>query len=141
MSKPIKYKLSVSNQLSELGNIHSTLEKLINDWDIPLQFGMPLNLAIEEAFTNVVNYAYHDHEQRLIDIEFVRTENQIEIIITDNGFPYDPTQNADPRTDLPLEERPIGGLGIFLIKKLMDDVQYQRHSDKNILKLTKRITQ
>jgi serine/threonine-protein kinase RsbW len=140
MNKQPKFKLRVQNKVDELEKIHSTVERIINEWGIPLQLGMCINLAIEEAFTNVVNYAFHDNEQHLVDIEFIKKEDQIEIIITDDGQHYDPTQKDDPQTDLPLEDRPVGGLGIFLIRKLMDNVEYQRNSDKNILKLTKRIT-
>lgn len=140
MRKQIKHKLIVYNEMGELEKIHSTLEELVSDWDIPIQLGMTLNLAIEEAFTNIVNYAFNDKHRHSIEIDFVKNNNRIEIMITDDGQPYDPTQKEDPQTDLPIDERPIGGLGIFLIKKLMDNVDYQRNSDKNILKLTKRIT-
>lgn len=133
-------RISLTNHINELEKIHSTINELASEWEIPEKTATNINLAIEEAFTNIVNYAFNDKKQHSIEIGFDKKGNEIVITITDDGQPYDPTQKEDPQTDLPLDEIPIGGLGIFLIKKLMDKVEYQRISDNNILKLTKKIS-
>ncbi|MDP2238232.1 MAG: ATP-binding protein [Bacteroidales bacterium] len=132
--------LKLQNKLEELETISVFLEELAEIWDIPLALTMSLNLVLEEAFTNVVNYAYTDQDLHSIGIDFEKTGNILSIKIIDDGKAYDPTQNADPDVTLSAEERSIGGLGIFLIRKMMDEVTYQRADNKNILMMTKKLT-
>jgi serine/threonine-protein kinase RsbW len=132
--------LRLQNKLEELETISVFLEELAEIWDIPLALTMSLNLVLEEAFTNVVNYAYDDKEDHFIQIDFEMKERVLSIKIIDDGKAYDPTQNADPDVTLSAEERSIGGLGIFLIRKMMDEVTYQRADTKNILTMTKKLT-
>lgn len=134
------YRLSLSNRMHELESIQEGIDEMIQRWNIPVQMGFTLNLVLEEAFTNIVKYAYNDQQPHSIDIEFTKNDNIIEITLIDDGMEYDPTQKDDPDLDVPLQERQIGGLGIFLIKKLMDSVQYKRESGKSYLTLTKDIT-
>ncbi len=133
------YHLLLTNKLSELEQIHSAIETLSKEWDIAAHTGNQINLAIEEAFTNVINYAYEDQNRHDIEVIFDRYPEKIEMTIIDDGREYNPTRNEDPDTGLSIQERPIGGLGIFLIKKLMDKVEYQRKENKNYLKLTKNL--
>lgn len=131
--------LRLQNKLEELETISVFLEELAEIWDIPLALTMSLNLVLEEAFTNVVNYAYEDNEAHLIQIDFEMKERILTIKIIDDGKAYDPTQNADPDVTLSAEERSIGGLGIFLIRKMMDLVAYERSGNKNILMMKKNL--
>jgi anti-sigma regulatory factor (Ser/Thr protein kinase) len=98
-----------------------------------------LNLAIEEAATNVVLYAYQEGTG-LIDIDALVTPHYLQFVITDNGVPFDPTQQEDADITLSAEERPIGGLGIFLVRQIMDSVKYERVDNKNVLTLRKSLT-
>jgi serine/threonine-protein kinase RsbW len=133
------YHLKLTNKVSELERIHSAIEMLSKEWDISTQSGNQINLAIEEAFINVINYAYEDQNRHDIEVVFARYPEKIEIALIDDGRAYNPTQNEDPDTSLSIQDRPIGGLGIFLIKKLMDRVEYQRKEDKNHLILNKNL--
>jgi len=99
---------------------------------------MNLNLAMEEAVTNVVLYAYGEDEKGDIDIDCLCEENEMTFVITDKGKPFDPTQASDPDITLSAEERGIGGLGIFLVRKLMDSMTYERKNNCNVLSLKKR---
>lgn len=100
---------------------------------------MKLNLAVEEAVVNVMNYAYPQGTVGDINIEAKGDDNQLEFIISDSGTPFDPTAKADANTSLTAEERPIGGLGIHLVRQIMDEVMYERKDNKNILTLRKKL--
>jgi serine/threonine-protein kinase RsbW len=132
--------LELTNRLSELSRIQEALEANAERFGVPEAMIMSLNLAIEEAFTNIVNYAYTDQEQHTIGICISRKEKALTITLTDDGKPYDPTQKDDPDIELPAEKRQVGGLGIFLIRKIMDKVEYERIDNKNNLILTKNIS-
>ncbi len=135
------YTLRLTNKLSELDKIRDTLEELAAKWAIPPETGISVNLALEEAFTNIVNYGYNDNTDHEIEMVFTFDYDQLTISITDDATPYDPTRQPDPDIELSAPERPVGGLGVFLIKKIMDDVQYARNNDKNILTLKKKLNQ
>jgi serine/threonine-protein kinase RsbW len=129
--------LELNNRLSELTRIQEALEANAGLLGVPAAMIMPLNLVIEEAFTNIVNYAYDDQEQHTIGICLSGNKQELVITLTDDGMPYDPTQKSDPDIELPAQQRQVGGLGIFLIRKIMDKVEYERKDNKNIFILTK----
>ncbi len=131
--------LVIGNDITELGRVVTFLEVLEDEWALPVGLIMPLNLVLEEALTNVIFYAYEKESKNEIVIDFKKGENQLEIKITDSGKPFDPTEKADPDITLSVGERPIGGLGIMLIKKIMDKVTYQRKESFNILLMTKKL--
>lgn len=97
-----------------------------------------LVLAVEEAMTNVINYAYGDREGEII-LTAERQGNALVFEIKDQGKAFDPTQVEEPNVSLPAAEREPGGLGLFIIRKLMDGVHYRREQDTNVLTLTKQI--
>ena len=123
-----------------------TLAEWIDSLGIPSELNMPVNLALEEAVSNVMLYAYPDVKNGQVLVEFVRSctdinkpQEQIVFIISDGGIPFDPTQQPPADISLSLEDRAIGGLGIHLVLQLMDEVHYERVDEKNVLTLIKRI--
>lgn len=130
--------LIISNDIAELGRVVAFLDVIEEEWVLPSSLIMPLNLVLEEALTNVIFYAYEKESKNEIVIDFEKRGNELEIKITDSGKPFDPTLKSDPDITLPIDERPIGGLGILLIKKIMDKVTYQRKESFNILLMTKK---
>lgn len=123
-----------------------TLAEWIDSLSIPEELNMPVNLALEEAVSNVMLYAYPEVKNGQVLVEFVRSQiageqahEQIIFTITDSGVPFDPTQQPPADTSLSVEERAIGGLGIHLVMQLMDEVKYERVEDKNVLTLIKKI--
>jgi anti-sigma regulatory factor (Ser/Thr protein kinase) len=100
---------------------------------------MQMNLAMEEAVVNVMNYAYPIGKKGEIAIEATTDNGMLNFVIKDSGTPFDPTAKEDADTTLSAEERPIGGLGIFLVKQIMDNVSYEYKEGKNVLTLSKRI--
>ena len=131
--------ITLANRIDELSRISSFLEECADQWGMSMPVTMSLNLVLEEAFTNVVQYAYTDKNEHEIDLIVEKNGNELEIMLIDDGEPYDPTEQKEPDINLSAEERPIGGLGIFLIKKTMDDVKYFRKDEKNHLVMVKEV--
>jgi serine/threonine-protein kinase RsbW len=129
--------LLVDNKVNELTRVAVYLEELGEEWGLSAPLIMSLNLVLEEALSNIILYGFDAGSKNTIEITFRKTGYELNFSIVDDGYEYDPTQKADPDVTLPVEDRPIGGLGIFLIKKIMDKVEYQRKDDKNYLILTK----
>jgi sigma-B regulation protein RsbU (phosphoserine phosphatase) len=100
---------------------------------------MGMNLALEEAVTNVILYAYPSGSDGLVDIEAILRKDSLEFIITDSGIPFDPTQAPVADVTLDVEKRPIGGLGIYLVRTIMDVVKYERKDGHNVLSMIKNI--
>lgn len=133
-------KLSLHNDIRETPKIADFMDDVTSETGIDIGLASSLNLALEEAVVNVMNYAYSPDVVGDILIEAYATESHIEFIITDNGIPFDPT-NAGIELDITsgIEERNVGGLGIFLVTHLMDEVNYERKNKKNILTLKKNL--
>ena len=100
---------------------------------------MKMNLAIEEAVVNVMNYAYPAGTRGEVRIEAKSHESYVEFIISDDGTPFNPTEVKEADTTLSAEERNIGGLGIFLVKHYMDKVKYKYVNGQNVLTLRKNL--
>jgi sigma-B regulation protein RsbU (phosphoserine phosphatase) len=99
-----------------------------------------LNLAIEEAVVNVMSYAYPAGTKGDVDIDAEADDEQLKFVISDSGTPFDPTQKGEVDTTLSAEDRGIGGLGIHLIRQIMDTINYERVDGKNVLTLRKKLT-
>jgi len=100
---------------------------------------MQMNLALEEAVVNVMNYAYPKGTKGDVDIRALCDGAQMKFVLIDSGTPFDPTKHQTPDVQLSADERAIGGLGIFLVTQIMDNVSYERRNEKNILTLCKNL--
>ena len=98
-----------------------------------------INLALEEAVTNIINYAYPEGTEGDIELSFSLTGRTLYFTLSDGGKPFDPTSVPPADISAQAADRPIGGLGIHLVRKIMDHVNYFRKDGKNILKMTKNI--
>lgn len=96
-----------------------------------------LKLACEEIVVNVTSYAYPEGSDGFLDV-YIRKDDRIVIRFEDGGVPFNPLEHEDPDTTLSWDERPIGGLGIFLIRSMMDDVRYTYENQKNVLTIEKK---
>jgi anti-sigma regulatory factor (Ser/Thr protein kinase) len=100
-----------------------------------------LELASEEAFVNVIHYAYPEAEGDIeIEVREPDGESGIEIIVRDSGVAFNPLERETPDISAPGEERPIGGLGIFMVQQIMDAISYERRGVENVFTMTKRLT-
>ena len=129
----------IMNKVDELPILAVKIEGLAEKWELPMALTMNLNLVLEEAVSNVIFYAFKDQEKHEINISLSLEKNTLAIEITDEGIAFDPTLREQPDLTLSAEERPVGGLGIFLISKIMDTVNYSRNNNQNKLTLTKNI--
>ena len=100
---------------------------------------MQIELAFEELAVNIIHYAYPENRNGTIAVSCARHDDAIEVTVTDHGVPFDLTAVADPDTGLSVDKRKVGGLGVLFIKKMMDEVKYERDGDKNIVRLIKKI--
>lgn len=135
-SKQMTLDATIENIETVTDFINEELESL----NCPMKAQMQIDVAIDELFSNIAHYAYNPETGPatvIIDVE----EEPLSVIITfmDNGKPYDPLAKEDPDVTLSAEERDIGGLGVFLVKKTMDAVSYEYKDGKNILKIKKNI--
>ncbi|MBO7465857.1 MAG: ATP-binding protein, partial [Bacteroidales bacterium] len=120
------YTLTLHNNVQEVSLLAPFIETIATENGLDHSLTMELNLAVEEAVVNVMEYAYPQGETGEVTIEVSLADGKSDINIIDSGAPFDPTQKSDPDTSLPVEERSIGGLGIFLVRQVMDTVSYRR---------------
>jgi anti-sigma regulatory factor (Ser/Thr protein kinase) len=141
MSTPIVIQLM--NDLSELERVSHLLQRFGEQHGLPPRAVFELNLALDEILTNVVSYAYADVAPHEIVLRlFVAVEAPaIEVLVEveDDGQPFDPTSAPPPDINLSIEDRPIGGLGIHLVRQVMDELVYRRQHDRNVLSMRKLI--
>ena len=129
----------ISNRIEDLPIVVELLDRFGEDNDIPVATIDDLNVALDEALSNVIAYAYPADEQGEIVVRLALLPGQVVVEVEDTGAPLDPLAAPPPDLTTPLEERQLGGVGIHFIKTLMDEVSYARIDDKNVLKLTKRL--
>ena len=130
-------RLTLHNDVKETPRIAEFMDDVVGETGIDPMLASGLNLALEEAVVNVMNYAYPKGEVGHIYLEVFANDVRLKFVITDNGVPFDPTTASEPDVTADLEDRPIGGLGIFLVRQLMDSVNYERVNGENVLTLRK----
>jgi serine/threonine-protein kinase RsbW len=129
----------IENQIGELSSLAGKIDELAEEWEISQALVMNINLVIEEAVSNIIFYAFNDNRKHEIEVSVTLNNNLLTISITDDGIPFNPLEQQQPDITLPAEERPVGGLGIFLISQIMDEMHYTRKGNQNILTLNKNI--
>lgn len=131
--------ITLPNDIAEVPRLHDFVDDVAERASLDMGLSMSVCLAVEEAVVNVMSYAYPPGAEGTLDVEARLLDDELLFVISDNGQPFDPTAQADVDTTLSAEERPIGGLGIFLVRQIMDHVDYERVGDKNILTLKKHL--
>ena len=139
MSDDIK-DLNIEALPENLSQVMEYVDGRLESIDCPLKVQMQIDVALEEIFINIANYAYQPETgPATVRVDVLPEPLTVTITFIDHGIPYDPLAKEDPDITLPAEEREIGGLGIFMTKKLMDDVVYEYKDGSNILRLIKKI--
>lgn len=131
--------LLLQNDIRQIPQLADFVETIAQESNLDQALAMTLNLALEEAVTNVIMYAYPKGSQGLVDLEAIVRKDSLVFILSDSGKPFDPTAAPSADISLNVEERPIGGLGIYMVMNIMDKVVYRRENDRNILTMTKKI--
>lgn len=131
--------VTLQNSVREVETLGSFIKDIMRQMDVGGSLANKIRLAVEEAVVNVMEYAYPTGHTGRVDIHAIATPHNIKFIITDSGIPFNPTEVPNADTTLSLEERPVGGLGILLVRQLMDSINYERIDGKNVLTLSKTI--
>jgi sigma-B regulation protein RsbU (phosphoserine phosphatase) len=131
--------ITLPNDVQAVPELAAFVDEVCESVQLDMALTMQMNLALEEAVVNVMDYAYPPGEKGEVHIEAKANDEHLTFIITDSGKPFDPTAREEVDITLSAEERGIGGLGIHLVRKLMDAISYERIDGKNILTLQKNI--
>ncbi len=132
--------LQLPNDFGEIPRANEAATAWLEEHAVPMAATYLANLAIEELVTNCIKYSYPDAGRHLIDIELSLPPGELIITVTDDGAAFDPVRQTAPDTTLPIEERPIGGLGLHLLRQMADDFSYARIDDHNRVTLRKSLT-
>jgi len=132
--------LTVNATVENIPEVTAFVDEQLEALDCPMKVQMQIDIAIDELFSNISHYAYNpDVGPATVRVEVQEDPMAVISTFIDNGVPYDPLKKDDPDTTLSAEERDTGGLGIYMVKKSMDEVVYEYKNGQNILKIKKRI--
>ena len=131
--------VNLTNNISQLKDLHDYLKSVAEKLHLDASLTRKIRLAVEEAVVNVMDYAYPIGKEGTICVKAMANKTFLKLVITDTGVAFNPTEAAKADTTLSAEDRPIGGLGILLVRELMDSINYERINGKNILTLIKKI--
>lgn len=131
--------LVIENDLSEISKLATFIGELSEELDLTPELNFNLNLVLEEAVSNVILYAYGEEKHKEISLMAKISDGNLVFVLTDSGKEFDPTKVPDADITLSAEEREIGGLGIYLIRQIMNKVEYQRIDKRNVLTMRKQL--
>jgi sigma-B regulation protein RsbU (phosphoserine phosphatase) len=139
METEIKRQLTLPNDVKQVPLLAEFIDGICEAAGVDMMLTMQLNLAIEEAVVNVMNYAYPAGTEGTVCIDAQMSNGVLQFVISDSGAPFDPTARAEVDTTLSAEERGIGGLGIHIVRQIMDSIDYKRVDGRNVLTLGKKL--
>ncbi|SDB05426.1 ATP-binding protein [Eubacterium oxidoreducens] len=132
--------ITVDANIETVAVVTEFVNQELEEVDCPPKLRMQIDVVIDEIFSNIAQYAYDGKTGKAsVCVEFEDGNEVMVLTFKDSGKPYNPLENKEPDVTLSAEERPIGGLGIFMVKKMMDAVQYEYKECKNILQVKKRL--
>jgi serine/threonine-protein kinase RsbW len=134
------FRMTIGTEPGELAKVNARFAEFADAHALPAPIRRSMNVALDELLHNTLAYGFagRDGGEVLIDVE-LRTD-RLSVTLTDDGAPFNPFGLAAPDTALPMEERPVGGLGIHLVRRMMDDASYHRRDDRNVVTLAKLLT-
>ncbi len=134
------FRMSIGAERGEVARINAAFAAFADAHAIPDAVRRSMNVVLDELLTNILSYGLEDGGSE-VTIEVVLAPDRLTVTLTDDGRPFDPFGRAVPDIALPMEERPIGGLGIHLVRQLMDEFRYHRRGDRNVVVLAKLLTE
>ncbi len=133
--------LKIEAALDNLDEVLAFVDQRLEENDCPMKVQTQIDIAVEEIFVNIASYAYSPEKGNAeIGVEVSDDPLEVTIRFADSGIPYDPLAKEDPDITLPAEKRPIGGLGIYMVKKSMDNVEYEHKDGQNIFIIRKKLS-
>jgi len=133
------FSFELRNHLSELTNLGEKLESVGSALGLSRRCLFEINLALDELFTNIISYGFQDQSEHFIRVSISTDCNVLTVVLEDDGMAFNPVDRIPPELPRRLDECNVGGLGIHLVKNLMDEVAYQRCANTNVLTLKKTI--
>jgi serine/threonine-protein kinase RsbW len=133
------YTFELKSNLSELDILCERLESICQSLNLSQKCKFEINLALDELFTNIISYGFDDNEEHVIEITIDLEPDRVVLRVEDDGIPFNPVEASEPEVACSVENCKIGGLGIHLIRNLMDEICYRRCGDRNVLILKKNI--
>ncbi|UCF92466.1 MAG: ATP-binding protein [Desulfobacterales bacterium] len=133
------YSFELKSNLSELDRLCHNLQQFCHSMGLHPKCLFEINLALDELFTNIISYGFQDDKEHQIKFTLTPQKDLLILCIEDDGVPFNPIEADTPDLECSISECKIGGLGIHLIKNLMDEVCYRRCRGKNILTMKKKI--
>ena len=133
--------ISLVNDLKEIARVAEQIDEFCASQDLTSEVAYAVNLALDEILTNTINYGYDDDEPHRIEIIVSLEVDALVIVIVDDSAAFDLSNAPTPDVGASLEERPLGGLGLFLVHQMMDGVEYRREGGRNIVTLKKNKTE
>jgi len=131
------FRMSIGKGPGEVARVNRAFAEFAEAEALPAAVRRSVNVALDELLANTISYGLAEHEAGEVTVEVERRADRLTVTLTDDGKAFDPFGRAVPDTELSVEDRPIGGLGIHLVRELMDEVSYQRRTDRNVVVLTK----
>ncbi len=131
--------LTLTNDVSQVAKLTDFQKSVYQQMGLDKKLVRQLQLAVEEAVVNVIDYAYPAGTEGSVEVSMTSDGRRLRVVIVDSGVAFDPTEHEKVDTTLSAEERPIGGLGIYLVRELMDTINYERTDGRNVLTLIKNI--
>lgn len=132
--------LTLDAKVENIEKVTAFVDEQMESLRCPVKAQMQIDIAIDELFGNIAHYAYHPEIGPVtVRVEIQETPPSVVITFIDNGVPYNPLAKEDPDISLSAKERQIGGLGIYMVKKSMDDITYEYKDGQNILRIKKNI--
>jgi len=131
--------IELKNDLGELPRLADELQAFAAAHRLPDAALLAMNLALEELVTNTISYGYADGQAHVIAVSLNIDGPDLHLRVEDDARPFNPLELAAPNLDAPIAERPVGGLGIHLVRSMMDDVSYERAGSRNVVSMRKRV--
>ena len=135
----MKKEIKIKNHVEELEKVNQFVEEICEELGLDMELQMNLNLVMEEMVSNVIFYAYPEGTPEEIELTAESDGKELTFVLSDSGIEFDPTAKEDADPDVNPMDRDIGGMGIYIVKNIMNKVTYQRLEGKNLLTMQKNI--
>jgi anti-sigma regulatory factor (Ser/Thr protein kinase) len=132
--------IACRNQLSEIGRAAGMIDGFGAEHELPADVLFKLNVSLDEVLTNIISYGYDDEDEHQIDIRVTLDREAIAVRVEDDGRAYNPLETPAPDLAADIDERPIGGLGVHIVRSMMDALEYRRENGRNVFTMRKRLS-